>query len=133
MIERANGEGDPSLKCAGDPKSDWFPMPAVVKHVTLIDTAHVDKDGFVKKLGYIDLMNIADLDHKNRLETAAKRDLTGIFSFRFVTIEDVTRVDDTHILVGNDNNLPFSSGRKLDGAANNEMILLNVADFLNAK
>ena len=133
MIERANGEGDPSLKCAGDPKSDWFPMPAVVKHVTLIDTARIDKDGFVKKLGYIDLMNTADPDHKNRLETAAKRDLTGIFSFRFVTIEDVTRVDDTHILVGNDNNLPFSSGRKLDGAANNEMILLNVADFLNAK
>jgi hypothetical protein len=29
----------------------------------------------------------------------------------FLTIENVDRVDDTHIVVGNDNNLPFSAGR----------------------
>jgi hypothetical protein len=43
------------------------------------------------------------------------------------------RVDDTHILIANDNNLPFSGGRQIGEAANNEFILLEVADFLNAK
>lgn len=133
VIERDNGEGDPSLKCEGDPKPDCFPLPAMVKRVSMIDSAQVDAEGFVKKLGYIDLMNIADPDNKNRQKTDAKRDLTGKFTFPFFTIEDVMRVDDTHILVGDDNNLPYSSGRKLDAAADNEMILLDVTDFLNAK
>jgi hypothetical protein len=133
VIERDNGEGDPSLKCEGDPKPDCFPSPAMVKHVVLIDTAQLDKDGFVKRLGFIDLMDIADPDHKNRLETVAKRDLTGKFTFPFFTIEDVMKVDDTHILLGNDNNLPYSSGRKLDAAADNEFALLSVPELLAAK
>jgi hypothetical protein len=36
-------------------------------------------------------------------------------------------------MVADDNNLPFSSGRKLDAAADNEFILLDVADLLAAK
>jgi hypothetical protein len=36
-------------------------------------------------------------------------------------------------MVANDNNLPFSSGRKLDTAADNEVILLDVAEMLSAK
>jgi hypothetical protein len=43
------------------------------------------------------------------------------------------RVDENHILVGNDNNLPFSAGRQIGEAANNELILLEVTDFLAAK
>ena len=43
------------------------------------------------------------------------------------------RVDETHILVANDNNLPFSTGRQLDQAAANEFILLSVPEFLAAK
>ena len=54
-------------------------------------------------------------------------------TFPFFTIEDVMRVDDTHILVGNDNNLPFSSGRQLDAAADNEMMLLSVPELLAAR
>lgn len=133
IIERDNGEGDPSLKCEGDAKPDCFPAPAMVKHVVLIDTAQVDADGFVKRLGYVDLMDIADPQGLNRLETVAKRDLKGKFTFPFFTIEDVVRVDDTHIMISNDNNLPYSSGRKLDAAADNEFALLEVADFLAAK
>lgn len=133
IIERDNGEGDPSLKCEGDAKPDCFPLPAMVKRIVMIDTATVDADGFVRRIGHIDLMNIADPEGKNRLETLAKRDLKGIMTFPFFTIEDVMRVDDTHIIVGNDNNLPYSSGRKLDAAADNEIMLLEVADFLAAK
>ena len=130
VIERDNGEGDPSLKCEGDPKPDCFPAPAMIKHVVLIDTAQIDADGFVKRLGFVDLMEIADPNGLNRLETVAKRDLAGKFTFPFFTIEDVMRVDDNHIMIGNDNNLPYSSGRKLDAAADNEFALLEVTEFL---
>ena len=51
----------------------------------------------------------------------------------FVTIENVDRVDATHIIIGNDNNLPFSAGRAVDKADNNEFSLLEVGEFLNAK
>ena len=133
IIERDNGEGDPSLKCTGDPAPDCFPLPALLKRVVLVDTASVDADGFVRRIGHIDLMNIADPDAKARLTTVANPALTGKITMPFFTIEDVMRVDDTHILVGNDNNLPYSSGRALDAASDNEMLLLDVADFLGAK
>jgi hypothetical protein len=133
VIERDNGEGDPSLKCEGAPRPDCFPLPAMVKNIVLIDTASVDADGFVRRIGRIDLMDIADADGVARLTTDAARDLTGRFTFPFFTIEDVMRVDETHILVANDNNLPFSSGRKLNAAADNEFILLNVPELLSAR
>jgi hypothetical protein len=133
IIERDNGEGDPSLKCASDAKPDCFPAPAMLKRIVLIDTASIDADGFARRIGHIDLMAIADPEGKARLETVAARDLTGTFTFPFFTIENVVRVDETHILVGNDNNLPYSSGRKLDAAADNEAILLSVPEFLAAK
>ncbi len=105
----------------------------MLKRVVLIDTATVDADGFVRRIGHIDLMDIKDPDRKNRLETIAKRDLAGVMTFPFFTIENVMAVDDAHILVANDNNLPYSSGRRLDGAADNEFILLRVPEFLAAK
>lgn len=133
IIERDNGEGDPSLKCAGDAAPDCFPAPALVKRIVMVDTASLDAEGFVRRIGHIDLMDIQDPDGKARLETAAKRDLAGKLTFPFFTIEDVMRVDETHIMVGNDNNLPYSSGRQLDKAADNEAILLEVPEFLSAK
>jgi hypothetical protein len=133
IIERDNGEGDASLKCAADPAPDCFPLPAVVKRVVLIDTATIDADGFVRRIGHIDLMNIADPEGRARLTTVAEPAMTGKITMPFFTIEDVMRVDDTHIMVGNDNNLPYSSGRALDKASDNEMLLLDVAEFLAAK
>ncbi|HCI99879.1 MAG TPA: hypothetical protein DHV74_10190 [Sulfitobacter sp.] len=131
VIERDNGEGEPSLKCAGDPQADCFPNPAMVKHVVLIDTADVDAEGYVRRIGQIDLMNIADPEGKARIETDGGE--AGRFSIPFFTIEDVMRVDETHIMVAVDNNLPFSSGRKLDAAADNEVVLLSVPELLAAQ
>jgi hypothetical protein len=133
VIERDNGEGDPSLACKGEDKSACYPAPAKVKNIVLVDTASVDKDGTIRRIAQIDLMNIADPDGKAIVKTAADRDLKGVFTFPFFTIEDVMRVDDTHILVANDNNLPFSGGREIGRAADNEFILLDVADFLAAR
>ena len=42
-------------------------------------------------------------------------------------------VDADHIIVGNDNNLPFSSGRALGKSDDNEMMILKVTDLLKAK
>ena len=133
VIERDNGEGDPSLKCPGDAAPDCFPNPAVVKRVVLIDTATVDADGFVRRIGHIDLMDIADPAGMNRQETVATRDLVGKMTFPFFTIESVVAVSATQIIVGNDNNLPYSSGRKLDVAADTEYLLLDVAELLAAR
>ncbi len=42
-------------------------------------------------------------------------------------------MDERHIVIGNDNNLPFSSSRDPNVADDNEFVLLEVADFLKAK
>ncbi len=132
VIERDNGEGDAALACedgAAD-MSACYPHPATVKNIVLVDMADVDADGFVRRIGHIDLMNIADPDGK-AIEGLSQAD--GPFTFPFFTIEDVVRVDDTHIMAANDNNLPFSGGRKIGQAADNEFILLSVPELLAAE
>ena len=104
----------------------------MIKRVVLIETATLDADGFVRRIGYIYLMDIADPDAKARLTTVANRDLAGKIAMPFFTIEDVMRVDDPTIMVGNDNNLPYSSGRSLNAASDTEVLLLDVTDFLAA-
>jgi hypothetical protein len=42
-------------------------------------------------------------------------------------------VDATHIVVGNDNNLPFSSSREPNKADDNELVLLEAGALLQAK
>jgi hypothetical protein len=42
-------------------------------------------------------------------------------------------VDADHIVVGNDNNLPFSSSRAPNKADDNEMVLLRVPELLRAR
>jgi len=42
-------------------------------------------------------------------------------------------VDADHIIVANDNNLPYSSGRQIGKQDDNEFILLRVPEFLRAK
>ncbi|MBJ3776325.1 esterase-like activity of phytase family protein [Acuticoccus mangrovi] len=133
VIERDNGEGDPSLECRDEVTAACFPHPAMVKRIVLIDTASVGDDGMVRRIGHIDLMNIDDPDGLARLDTAADRDMTGTYTLPFFTIEDVMKIDDTHILVGTDNNLPFSAGRQLEEAMNNEFVLLAVPELLAAK
>ncbi|MGO8344982.1 glycerophosphodiester phosphodiesterase, partial [Rhizobium ruizarguesonis] len=76
--------------------------------------------------GYIDLLNI---QYRPAEQNAGSKD--GVYDMPFVTIENFDRVDATHIIIGNDNNLPFSAGRAGDKADNNEFSLLEVGEFLN--
>jgi hypothetical protein len=120
IIERDNGEGDAALGCNGPARTDCFNVPARLKRVYRIDLAQTDTEGFVRKVAYIDLLDI-------------EKPGGGRFSFPFVTIENVDVVDADHIVVANDNNLPFSSGRAIGRNDDNEFILLRVPEFLRAR
>ncbi|WP_296404791.1 hypothetical protein [Zoogloea sp.] len=50
-----------------------------------------------------------------------------------MTIEDVDVVDGEHIIVANDNNLPYSAARQPNLQDDNELILLRVPELLNAR
>ena len=132
VIERDGGQGHGSLQCAEGETEGCFDRPARVKTVTLIDTVDIDEDGFVRRVAQIDLMNIQDPDGLARLPTDGEIE-DGVFTFPFVTIESVIRDGDEHILVSNDNNLPFSAGRRLGVADSNEIIRLHVPELLNAE
>ncbi|MCI6988573.1 MAG: esterase-like activity of phytase family protein [Campylobacter sp.] len=126
IIERDNAEGTKDKACkSGDDKTKCFDDPANFKRVYKIE---LGDDSVAKKVAYIDLMDIKDPDG-----VAKKPLVDGKFVFPFFTIEDVDIVDDSHIVVGNDNNYPKSSSREPNVADDNELILLEVKDFLNAK
>ena len=129
VIERDNGEGTADKACpAGKKAADCFDDVAKFKRIYKIEITDANANGPVRKIAHIDLMKIADPDKK------ARKPLTdGMLTFPFFTIENVDIVDGDHIVVGNDNNLPFSSSRDPNKADDNEFVLLKVTDFLKAK
>ncbi|RCW64431.1 esterase-like activity of phytase family protein [Pseudorhodoferax soli] len=129
IIERDNGEGTADKACpAGEKRADCFHDLAKFKRVYKIEMSEANVGSAVRKVGYIDLMAIQD---PNKL---ARKPLTnGVLTFPFFTIENVDIVDATHIVVGNDNNLPFSSSRVPDQADDNELVLLEVGELMRAK
>jgi hypothetical protein len=128
IIERDTLEGLPEDACDGAPRADCYPKPAAFKRIYKISLTDADADGFVKKIGFINLLDIKDPDG-----VAKRGTKDGVFKFPFVTIEDVDVVDAEHIVVANDNNLPFSAGRKPNVQDDNEIILLRVPELLRAK
>lgn len=130
VIERDQGAGTAAKACtdAKNPQPDCFASPALFKRIYKIEMSDANVGGSVRKIGYIDLMNIADPDNKKRQGGGE-----GFYDMPFNTIENVDLVDDAHIVVGDDNNLPFSAGRALDKADDNEFVLLEVGEFLKAK
>lgn len=138
VIERDNGEGDPGRACAQGVESTHaapcFARPARFKRVYLVDLGAADAEGFVRKIGHVDLMAIQDPEGRARQRgDRAAGASAGVFTFPFFTIENVAMVDADHIIVGNDNNLPFSAGRHLSRADDNELILLRVPELLRAR
>jgi hypothetical protein len=129
VIERDNGEGTADRACpAGQRAENCFHDLAKFKRVVKIEFGDMNAGGPVRKIGHIDLMNIQDPNKK------ARKPLTnGVLTFPFFTIENVDQVDDRHIIVGNDNNLPFSSSRDPNRADDNELILLEVEALLKAR
>jgi hypothetical protein len=128
IIERDNGEGTADKACPeGQKRTDCFHDIAKFKRVYKIEMTDANVGGPVRKVGYIDLLDIAD-----PAKLARKPLNDGVLKFPFFTIENVDVVDATHIVVGNDNNLPFSTSREPNKADDNELILLEVGDFLKS-
>ncbi len=99
-------------------------VDAIVKRVYLADKRDRDKDGNLDKTMVADLLNLANPRH-----IGGQADP---FKFPFVTIEDVTILDDRTIAVLNDNNFPSSSGRTPGKPDNNEFITIRLAENLHA-
>jgi glycerophosphoryl diester phosphodiesterase len=104
VIERDNGQG----------------ATALFKKIYKVDITKKDANGNVLKEEVVDLLNIQDPNDLNK-------DGSTKFTFPFVTIEDVVVLDDNTILVANDNNYPFSTGRSATAVDNNESIVLDLA------
>lgn len=131
IIERDNGEGTADKACAAGQKGpDCFHDLAKFKRIVKIEMTDANVGKSVRKVGYIDLMKIADPDKK-----AKQGAIDGVLPFPFFTIENVDVVDRAGgiIVVGNDNNLPFSSSRDPKKADDNELVLLSVKELLDAK
>jgi hypothetical protein len=129
VIERDNSEGTPDKACpAGQRAETCFHDLPKFKRVYKIAFGANNAGQNVRKIGHIDLLAIAD--PKN---LARKPKHEGMLQFPFFTIENVEIIDERHIIVGNDNNLPFSSSRDPNKADDNEFVLLEVEALLKAK
>ena len=129
VIERDDASEGLLPACPGEmARSDCFNKPAAFKRVYKIDLAQADADGFVKKVAYIDLTRIAD---PKRL---AKNGPGGEeFGLPHLGPEGLAIVDQEHIVLVNDNNFPYSSGRKIGKPDDNEITLLNIKALLMAR
>jgi hypothetical protein len=129
VIERDNGEGTADKACPEGKRAETcFHELARFKRIVKIEMTDANVGGPVRKIGYVDLMKIRDPNER------ARKPLTnGVLTFPFFTIENVDVVDARHIIVGNDNNLPFSSSRDPNKADDNELVLLEVEALLKAK
>jgi glycerophosphoryl diester phosphodiesterase len=106
VIERDNNQGD----------------AAQFKKIFKIDLSQKDSNGFFAKQEVADLLNIRDFQDLNK-------DGSTTYKMPFVTIEDVLVIDESTILVANDNNYPFSTGRP-GGIDNNEIVILGLSEPL---
>lgn len=128
IIERDNGEGTADRACAeGQKGANCFGDLPKFKRIYKVEFNDANAGGVVKKIASIDLLQIADPSKLARKPLSG-----GVLAFPFFTIENVDVVDARHIIVGNDNNLPFSSSRDPNKADDNELVLLEVGEFLKA-
>ena len=128
VIERDDMTEGSGNVCKDEPRTDCFTRPAKFKRVYKIDFAQADADGFVKKVAFIDLTKIAN---PQRLAKLGPNEET--FVLPHLGPEGLTVVDAKHIVVVNDNNFPYSSGRTLGKPDDNELTLLNIQALIDAK
>ena len=100
------------------------PVPAPFKKVFLIDLSGVASGGTVRKVELVDLMNLADPHDLNG-------DGSTVFTFPYVTIENVLVLDPRTLLVVNDNNFPYGGGRAL-ASDNTEFLRIRLLKSLHA-
>jgi hypothetical protein len=113
VIERDGGEGE----------------KAVFKRIYKIDLSKAAPDNVLQKTLVADLMAIKD----DKALTKTEQGAIGLgekFTFPFTTIESVYPIDESTLLVANDNNYPFSAGRRPGVSDDNEIILITLPEKL---
>ncbi len=128
VIERDDMTEGAAPACPDAPRTDCFTRPARFKRIYKIDLSQTDADGFVKKVAYIDLTKIAN---PNRLAKLGPNEAT--FVLPHLGPEGLTVVDAHHIVVVNDNNFPYSSGRTIGQPDHNELTLINIKALVDAR
>ncbi|SDP85228.1 Uncharacterized conserved protein [Rhodoferax sp. OV413] len=128
VIERDDASEGAGPGCPNEPRVDCFTRPAKFKRVYKIDFSQLDADGFVKKVAFIDLTKIS-----NPKMVAKRGPNEANFVLPHLGPEGLTVVDATHIVLVNDNNFPFSSGREIGKPDDNELTLLDISALVDAK
>ncbi|WP_138516500.1 esterase-like activity of phytase family protein [Rhodoferax bucti] len=128
VIERDDASEGSGNVCKDEPRTDCFTRPARFKRIYKIDFAQADADGFVRKVAFIDLTKIA-----NPQRVAKRGPNEETFVLPHLGPEGLTVVDANHIVVVNDNNFPYSSGRTLGKPDDNELTLLNIQALVDAQ
>jgi glycerophosphoryl diester phosphodiesterase len=84
---------------------------AEIKRIYRVELGEVDAAGFLRKTLVCDLLNLDDeagLTHREKGAVGLGR----YFRFPYVTPECLVVLNDSTLLVANDNNYPFSAGRR---------------------
>jgi len=110
VIERDGGQG----------------ATAQFKRIYQIDLRQVDAQGFLIKHELVDLLNIRDPHGISLPARAGDIGLGDPFQMPFVTIESVLPLDRERLLVINDNNFPFSTGRNPTLPDDSEFIIIRL-------
>lgn len=104
---------------------------AKLKRIYKIDLRVAGENGLLAKELVVDLMELTDKDGLTAPEQGAVG-LGEVFKFPFLTIESVYPLNSRTLLVINDNNYPFSSGRRPGLAPDdNEIILIKLPKGLD--
>ncbi|MDO6387037.1 esterase-like activity of phytase family protein [Uliginosibacterium sp. 31-12] len=129
VIEHDDASEGAGPGCPAEPlRTDCFTRPARFKRIYKIDLANLDADGFVRKIAYIDLTRIANPQHRAKLGPNEDN-----FVLPHLGPEGLTIVDRHHIVVVNDNNFPYSSGRQIGKPDDNELTLLDIRALVDAR
>lgn len=128
VIERDDGSEGAAPACPGEARTDCFTRPAKFKRIYKIDLAAVDAEGFVRKVAFIDLTKI---DNPKRLAKLGPNEAR--FVLPHLGPEGLSVVDARTIVVVNDNNYPYSSGRTIGKPDDNELTLLDIGALVDAR
>jgi hypothetical protein len=99
---------------------------ARTKRIDRLDLCAPSQDGALVRKPLVNLLDIADPHHISLPARPGDFGLGNPFKFPFQTIEDVLPLAGDRLLVLNDNNYPFSTGRNAGRPDDEEAIVLDV-------
>jgi hypothetical protein len=116
VIERDGGQG----------------TTAFIKRIYVVDFRNIAADGTLQKTLAVDLMNVSDPEGISLPGRGGDIGLGTTFTFPYTTIEDVLPLDAERLLIVNDNNFPFSTGRNPTLPDYNDFIVVRTGSLKNA-